>query len=292
MPYTVRLLKWGTPDFGVESGPIRWTSELDDDLTFDTSLYELADFEEALRGAAMRWESVAAIDFVEVDGTVDVDIRAIVEDLPGESAGQSTWYRESLPGIDRLVGDPDATLAFDSEIVWAPYGGEHGYDFYAVALHEFGHLIGLAHVNDPTEVMNPTVYVDDLGTGDIAWAQTLYGRDPEDEPFSPEFDPTLTEEMFPDDGGGGGGGAGILALLLGVFALVFGAFGGLGGALAAAARLPGRGGEDDHGPGQPHDVYLPASPLLSDLLPMLDVEDDEMATADEVTDAEDAELLF
>jgi hypothetical protein len=39
---------------------------------------------------------------------------------------------------------------------------------HAVLLHEFGHVVGLDHVDDPTQVMNPEVVALELGSGDLA----------------------------------------------------------------------------------------------------------------------------
>jgi hypothetical protein len=44
-------------------------------------------------------------------------------------------------------------------------------------VHEFGHLVGLGHVNDSTEIMNPTVIVTRPGPGDLqALAEAGSGR--------------------------------------------------------------------------------------------------------------------
>ena len=50
-------------------------------------------------------------------------------------------------------------------------------EFVQTALHEIGHAVGLDHVNDPSQIMNPFVVdgVDQLADGDIAGLQYLYG---------------------------------------------------------------------------------------------------------------------
>ena len=95
-----------------------------------------------------------------------------------------------------------------------------------VALHEFGHSIGLGHETGVTAIMNPSVgSVSVLQTDDIAGAQALYGLGgggdgvvPAPPPPDPEPDPTPTPPPFvnPDRGSappsnpppsGGGGGS-------------------------------------------------------------------------------------
>jgi hypothetical protein len=77
----------------------------------------------------------------------------------------------------------EADVIFNSAMVWDSYGGtlRHGTnDFRRVALHEFGHVLGLDHPDENGQsvaaVMNSHISnTDHLTADDIAGAQALYG---------------------------------------------------------------------------------------------------------------------
>lgn len=233
MPYNAGDLKWGVPVLGEPSGTITWSADYVDALNFSSS-YDAGDFNAALLDAFDTWENVASIDFQMVSSGADVTVGT--ESLGG-AAGTAFFTFDGNPGLSQIFA---GEITFNSDLVWAPYGNG-GIDFYAVALHEIGHIIGLGHVNDINEIMNPVIYADSLGSGDIMGAQFLYGTDPGDiEP--PQDPPTPGGGLSGGSDGGDGGGAialvmGILAALL---ALVFG-----GGAAAGAALAVGRVASSD-----------------------------------------------
>ena len=140
-------------------------------------------------------------------------------------------------------------IRLDSSEQWAPVG-KTDLNFYAVALHEIGHVIGLEHVPDASEIMNASVSALDLGDGDILGARVLYG-DEEGAVVPPaEEDPIAAS--------GGGLGFGLIAVILGAIAALLGL--GPGGILAAAAL---KSGDDD-----PEDADAPEDRvLLTDLIP-------------------------
>ena len=101
----------------------------------------------------------------------------------GEGFGENTlaaavvWYNTS-----------DYGTAIEADVVFnaaQPFNSYRGpllpsqYDFHRVALHEFGHVLGLAHVSyDPVgqALMEPVISnLDHLGADDIAGAEFLYG---------------------------------------------------------------------------------------------------------------------
>ena len=91
-----------------------------------------------------------------------------------------TWY-------SRATGEAlDSDVAFNRNQDWDVYDGPHRYaavDFRRVALHEFGHVLGLDHPDDHGQfrnaIMNSTVSdLDRLQGDDVDGIRALYGSEP------------------------------------------------------------------------------------------------------------------
>ena len=152
------------------------------------------------------------------------------------------------------------------------YGGG-ALDFFAVALHEIGHILGLNHVNDTSEIMNPYISTDELGDGDISGVQYLYGSGGAE--VLPAEDPPAEDppgDTPPSDDGGGGGAGALVGLLAALFALLFGGFGGAAVAVAAVREAPE--GDDD-------DEVADDDVLLSDLIPVVETNSEVLYDSEE-----------
>ena len=272
MTYSAGNYKWGDPALGTPSGEITWSADVVADLEM-ASGFSGSDFSAALQAAFDSWESVASVDFQMVSAGAEVNL--LVADI-GTAAGEAYFTYVDRGTIDIIQG---GTISFSSDLSWSPYGDGGGVDFFAVALHEIGHMIGLNHVSDRSEIMNPVIYADDLGDGDIAGAQYLYGRDSGDAPAVETSGQGEISGGTSEDGGGGG----VLGILAALLTLIFGIFSGAG-AVAVAGDLPNDDDDtpdDDTGTGEvfasePELVYLPLIHVEEGFMGVLDDEDEDL----------------
>ncbi len=233
MSFNIGNGKWGTPTLGTESEQVTWSASITNGLSYNTALYDQSDFDEALEAAFDAWESVAAVDFRQESSSATSDIEVFMESLGGSTVGLAEVTYFELGAVDQYI---EAEVSFDSNEDWSPYG-ETDLSFYAVALHEIGHAIGLGHVTDTSEIMNSFVSANALGDGDIEGAQEIYGTDAGDlstppaspGPASPPSAPLAPASFAPTGGGGDeddDDGGGIFSSLFGwigeFFAALFG----------------------------------------------------------------------
>lgn len=270
MSYSAGDVKWGEPTLGTSSGTVTWAADYTDGLTMAAG-FDSADFDTALSDAFNAWEVVASVDFEMVSWGSEPDITLATGALSGGAAGTAQITFGGNAGLSEIFS---GAITFADNLTWSPYGGSGGVDFYAVALHEIGHVIGLEHVDDRSEIMNPVIFADNLGDGDIAGAQFLYGTDSGDAetpPVSAPDDPA-PEPLAVEATGGDGGGGGAIGLLLGLIAALIGIFvgGGSGAGIALVAGHVPDEDEDDEEMGETHlsQVFVPELPL-----PAIAVED-------------------
>ncbi|KAM4810392.1 matrix metalloproteinase-17 isoform 2-T2 [Rhinophrynus dorsalis] len=102
------------------------------------------------------WSDITPLNFHEVAGNnADIQIDFSRSDhndgYPFDGPG-GTVAHAFFPGEHHTSGDTH----FDDEESWTFRSSDvHGMDLFAVAVHEFGHAIGLTHVSDMESIMRP-----------------------------------------------------------------------------------------------------------------------------------------
>src|SRR5579884_3321573 len=129
-------------------------------------------FLDAVRSAFQRWQEAGVpvrfdTDADSADAEVHVQWRIQFE---GPRAGQTdlAWDQDG-----RLLGGTVTLATFDAK--GRPFGPE---EVRVMALHEVGHVIGLDHSPDSSDIMFPMPRVRDLSARDIATARLLYDLAP------------------------------------------------------------------------------------------------------------------
>ncbi|VVB64528.1 Matrixin [uncultured archaeon] len=148
----------------------------------------------AISTAANTWDNVVGQNLFADGSTVKIDNTKKVVPADGTSTvgantqGWRTLSSNENPSLNTLAitynwfngpsggyySITESDTAFNNAVSWSTTGGT--YDVQTVSLHELGHTIGLGHISDTNQIMNPyyTGVRHTLGSGDMAGAQYLY----------------------------------------------------------------------------------------------------------------------
>ncbi|AHG89655.1 peptidase M10A and M12B matrixin and adamalysin [Gemmatirosa kalamazoonensis] len=125
-------------------------------------------FENEVRIAFNTWGTVGIpVNFELAPDSAHADVHVKWIDRFNEPiSGKTVWSRDD----SWWIVDGDITIALhhrDGDPLDAP-------QIRAIALHEIGHLLGLDHTTDPTNIMAPRVRVRELSTADQATIRLIY----------------------------------------------------------------------------------------------------------------------
>lgn len=175
-------IKWGGATYGTPGGTIYWSNWTRNfgGEAFQFSSGLSAQMVQEAEAAMRAWEAVANVTFVRVNDGASLNTTGLrlgmgSGDGPGGTEGLARRYSPMADNTTRA-----AQIWIDSGEGWQIRNGRvvdsGGNSFYQIALHEIGHVLGLAHYDGAVTVMNTAVNnITQLTAGDIAGVQYIYG---------------------------------------------------------------------------------------------------------------------
>jgi hypothetical protein len=170
---------------GVAFGTTCKWSKTDLTYAFDTGTNDIAGSGEfdAVRNAFATWAASTPLTFTEVATTASPDVRIgwrPASDPDLSMVGGTLAHADFPPGCSVVTNSLPKPVHFDdSEHVWSIGAVAGAFDVETVALHEIGHILGMAHSAVPGAVMFPTVSPNfrlvALTADDVTGIQSLYG---------------------------------------------------------------------------------------------------------------------
>ena len=168
----------GGIDFATTCRWTRWSLR----IAFETGTSDCIGEFQSVRKALATWAAVVPLTFTEVAVNASPDI--LVDWRPANDPDHSMVggvlaHADFPPGCSVVTNTLPKPLHFDdSEHLWSIGAVSGAFDVETVALHELGHLIGLAHSSVNGAVMFPTVSDNltkrTLTQDDISGALSLY----------------------------------------------------------------------------------------------------------------------
>ena len=133
--------------------------------------------------AHMKFAAVHESPMPKADGDADNSV-FFSSTIYGDSFGSNVLAVTLLSSRGPILSETD--VIFNTAKSWDSYRGAQQagtFDFHRVALHEFGHVIGLDHPDQANQtvqaIMNSKINnIDSLQSDDIAGAHSLYGSGP------------------------------------------------------------------------------------------------------------------
>lgn len=154
-----------------------------------------------MRSALEAWSRETQLTFSETQGEADIRVGFVGgthgDGYPFDGPG-GTLGHAFFPGVGPIAGETH----MDADEQWT-YNTDQGTDVFAVAVHEFGHALGLSHSSVETSIMKP-YYQGTLGDhqyyrlspDDVEGIQALYGR----RDAAPRPPPRPTQHAIPPRG--------------------------------------------------------------------------------------------